>query len=158
MRDAFGGAFMLRVFFVFLIVYVCFISVALNYARAFKVKNMVISYLEDNEITDIENLTASEEEELLNFFDREIVENLKYVSKGTSCQNFEAMETGRCYLNYGITIKQYNSIHSNKLGVYYEVSVNVGYDIGFLKILMDSNGSDRGTWRIKGETRLIVSE
>ena len=38
MRDAFGGAFMIKLFLVFILIYVCFIALALNYAKAFKVK------------------------------------------------------------------------------------------------------------------------
>ena len=50
MRDAFGGAFMIKLFLVFILIYVCFIALALNYAKAFKVKNKIIDYLETNEI------------------------------------------------------------------------------------------------------------
>ena len=67
MRDAFGGAFMIKVFIVFVIIYIGFTAMALNYAKAFKVKNMIINYLEDNEIVDLNNLTAAEEEAMQKF-------------------------------------------------------------------------------------------
>ena len=44
MRDAFGGAFMIKIFIVFIFVYICLTAMALNYAKAFKVKNEIITY------------------------------------------------------------------------------------------------------------------
>ena len=49
MRDAFGGAFMIKLMLIFLIIYVCFIAVALNYAKAFKAKNGIIDIIEKYE-------------------------------------------------------------------------------------------------------------
>lgn len=53
MRDAFGGVFMIRLFLVFIFIYVAFSAVSVNYAQAFKVKNKVIDFIEQNEITDL---------------------------------------------------------------------------------------------------------
>ena len=78
MRDAFGGAFMIKLFLVFIIIYVGFTAVALNYAKAFKAKNIVVEYLENNEISSID-MTASDETEMRNYFEEEIVGNLGYV-------------------------------------------------------------------------------
>ena len=36
MRDAFGGEFMLRIFLIFILIYILFTAVVLNYAKAFK--------------------------------------------------------------------------------------------------------------------------
>ena len=49
MRDAFGGAFSIKLMLVFLILYVSFICVAINYARAFRVKNRLINIIEQQE-------------------------------------------------------------------------------------------------------------
>ena len=49
MRDAFGGAFSIKLMLIFLILYVSFICVALNYARAFRVKNRIINIIEQYE-------------------------------------------------------------------------------------------------------------
>ena len=49
MRDAFGGAFSIKLMLIFLILYVSFICVALNYARAFRVKNRIINIIEQHE-------------------------------------------------------------------------------------------------------------
>ena len=49
MRDAFGVAFSIKLMLIFLMLYVAFICVALNYARAFRVKNRIINIIEQNE-------------------------------------------------------------------------------------------------------------
>lgn len=49
MRDAFGGAFSIKLMLVFLMLYIAFICVALNYARAFRVKNRIINIIEQAE-------------------------------------------------------------------------------------------------------------
>ena len=48
MRDAFGGAFSIKLMLIFLILYVSFICVAINYARAFRVKNEIIKFIENS--------------------------------------------------------------------------------------------------------------
>ena len=44
MRDAFGGAFSIKLMLIFLMLYVAFICVALNYARAFRIINIIEQY------------------------------------------------------------------------------------------------------------------
>lgn len=46
MREAVGGAFLIKLMMVFLVIYVIFIAMALNYAKAFKTKNGIIDYIE----------------------------------------------------------------------------------------------------------------
>ena len=49
MRDAFGGTFMIQLLLIFLAIYVAFVAVALNFAKAFRVKNQIIDIIEQNE-------------------------------------------------------------------------------------------------------------
>ena len=77
MRDAFGGAFMIKIFLIFIIVYVCFTALALNYAKAFKVKNKIIDYLEDAEISTKTDMTAAAFEEMEKYFEEEIYNEMK---------------------------------------------------------------------------------
>ena len=64
MRDAFGGSFMIMLFLVFIMIYISFTAVTLSYAKAFKVKNKVIDYLESKEITDLTRMTVDEQQEI----------------------------------------------------------------------------------------------
>ena len=49
MKEAVGGTFMIYVLLIFIAVYITFVAVALNYAKAFRVKNSVIDIIEQNE-------------------------------------------------------------------------------------------------------------
>lgn len=49
MRDAFGGTFMIKLFLVFIVFYVTFMTIAVNYAKVFRVKNNVINILEQSQ-------------------------------------------------------------------------------------------------------------
>lgn len=49
MRDAFGSTFMLKLFIVFIVFYVMFMTIAVSYAKTFRIKNKVIDILEQNQ-------------------------------------------------------------------------------------------------------------
>ena len=164
MRDAFGGAFMIKLFLVFLIVYVSFIAIALNYAKAFKVKDAVINYLETNEITSISDMSAVEFTEMTDYFYGEILGSMNYY-KAIPCPNSindEGKSVQLAYCRDGIVIYQYNPIEARKSkdGVYYKVITYFGWNIPFINGLLKLNGEDAdtpaGTWEISGVTRAIV--
>ena len=154
MRDAFGGSFMIKLLIVFIIVYVGFIAIALNYAKAFKVKNKVIEYIEENEITDISNMTAKAHTEMQQYFQTNIVENMDY-KVSIKCPKKSV------YCQDGIVIEESSKYGSNKEGKYYTVTTYFGWEIPFLNILLRQNGQDgetvSGLWKISGETRTIVN-
>ena len=49
MKESIGGAFMLRILIVFVIVFVTFIGIALNIAKVYRIKNGVINILEQGQ-------------------------------------------------------------------------------------------------------------
>ena len=49
MREAVGGTVLMYLVLFFLIVYIFFMAVVINYGRVFRAKNALISYIEDNE-------------------------------------------------------------------------------------------------------------
>lgn len=155
MRDAFGGAFMIKLLIVFMVIYIGFIAIALNYAKAFKVKNKVIAYIEENEITDIGNMSAQAKENMNKYIQEELVEGMNY-KYGIKCPDKEAYE----YCDNGILIVASNSYGSNKIGTYYTVTTTFGWEIPFLNVLLRLNDQDgettTGFWTISGETRTIV--
>ncbi len=51
MKDAFGGVFTIRLMMIFFVIYVTFIGVALNIAKAYRIKNGVINILEQGQYT-----------------------------------------------------------------------------------------------------------
>lgn len=172
MRDAFGGAFMIQIFLVFVLIYICFTAMALNYAKAFKVKNTIIEYLENSEITDLKNLTtANERDAMKNFINTEVLGNYNYNIGASNICNTAGEDTllttgenkvyGYCH-NSGIIIRQSDKAENTE-GVYYTVSTYVGWSIPFLNSLLSLNGNNKqqevpvGLWEISGQTRLIVN-
>jgi len=165
MRDAFGGAFMIRLFLVFIFIYMFFTAIALNYAKAFKVKNKVIDYIEDHEIIDMISMPAIEKEKMESYFEEKLLGDLNYrISKNSMpCNNEDRREV---YCENGIRIIQLtaNSIQANKLGTYYRVDTYFSWNLSFMRKITalsnqsQSNRTPAGIWVISGETRTIVNE
>lgn len=166
MRDAFGGAFMIKLFLVFIFVYICFTAMALNYAKAFKVKNEVIAYLEDNEIADLGDINASEMEAMNEFFQRELIGKRGYnISQYSKCESieFSCNEEGTvctyCHPS-GIEIEQQKNA-ANTEGIYYTVSTYISWGVPFLNNILNGNpseGAASGLWKVSGETRMIYEK
>jgi len=156
MRDAFGGAFLIKIFLIFIIVYVGFIAIALNYAKAFKVKDAIVNYLEDNEIVDLNNAFVAAE--MQNFVDNEILGNMNYYAE-ISCTGDNIV-----YCDNGIKIEKIKPLGNANIGIYYKVSTSFGWTLPFMNTLLKAGNNDAtkdpmtGTWIISGETRLIVNE
>lgn len=154
MRDAFGGAFMIKLFLVFIIIYVSFTALALNYAKAFKVKNKIIEYIKTNETVDFSNMTAAELMNMQSFFDNEIHGNMNYFAT-LNCSGSEI------YCQNGIKIEEKGSA-TNTAGKYYRVTTAFGWNINFFNVIsaLDNkqNQAPIGLWQISGETRLIIHE
>ena len=169
MRDAFGGAFMIKLFLVFIFIYICFTALALNYAKAFKVKNMIIDYIENNEITDICKMNAKELMTMETFFETELIGKKGYsIKEHQPCQNEgyihdeEGRCTGYCHPS-GIKIQKKGDAQNTE-GIYYTVSTYMGWSVPFLSKLSALNGNNQeqetvsGTWEISGETRVVISK
>lgn len=160
MRDAFGGGFMIRLFLVFVFIYICFTAIALNYAKAFKVKNKVVSYLEDNEIILTDKMTAASVDNMVKEFEK-IYGELNYKIDTGTCIKYPSGKT--LYKCNGVEITQIGK-DLRTGGVYYEVATSVGWNAGFLNKLLAIGDSEAdgdeivGIWKIYGETRLIVKE
>ena len=158
---------MIKLFLVFIAIYIGFTAVALNYAKAFKVKNKIIEYLESSEISNLNNMDASQLLAMESFIDKEILGNMNYnVNHLNICSKLkETDDSGNiiavCH-DSGIVIEQIEKA-TNTEGVYYRVSTYVGWSIPFLNNLLALNGNNAsrevpvGVWQISGETRLIVN-
>ena len=162
MRDAFGGAFMIQLFLVFIIIYVGFTAIALNYAKAFKAKSIVVEYLETNEISNLDHITAITEQQMEEYFYQEIVGKEHYIYPISYCGSNSGYPT-KCFEDIGIKIEQRTSSSKNKLGVYYRVTTYFGFQMPFLdRLIAIDTGQDgpnfTGKWEVVGETRPIAFE
>jgi len=60
MRESFGGAFLIKMTLGLIVIYVGLMSIAIIYARAFRVKNQVINIIEQYQYVGEENSLAEE--------------------------------------------------------------------------------------------------
>jgi len=140
MRDAFGGTFMIKLMLIFLAIYIAFIAVALNYAKAFRVKNKIIDIIEQNEGIDDYNDT--------NGVLGDINTYLNTVSYYVLLDDKEASNTenNHCYKN-GYCIEEH-SIEVNDIDTkYYKVTTYIRINFPFFGLNF--------TIPIQGETRKI---
>lgn len=61
MRDAFGSTFMFKIIIIFIVAYVSFMTIAVNYAKTFRVKNGVINILEQYQYNDGDDTSKLDE-------------------------------------------------------------------------------------------------
>lgn len=161
MRDAFGGIFMIRLFIVFIFIYVAFAAVSLNYAKAFRVKNSVISFVEENEIVDLRNINNIEKLDA-------ILENAKYhkeckYGNGT-IRSIEGNNTGYCY--NGIVImkqKEEKLAGTNSTIINYQILTYADWNLGVLTKILALGGKQAnkkdyvdGAWEIIGEAKVVL--
>ncbi len=134
MKEAFGSTFMIYVLLIFLAVYITFVAVALNYAKAFRVKNSVIDIIEQNEGVDLEDNSGTIGK--INARLRDYSYNVNGIN-GDSYTGYKCYELGYCIKEQSDDIK----------GNYYKVITFVKLEIPFMNLGF--------TIPIRGETRVI---
>ena len=143
MREAFGGAFTIKLTLIFLAIYIAFIAVALNYAKAFRVKNKIIDIIEQNE--GIDSYNDTKEGSVIGDINSYLNTVSYYVNlaniKNNNTENINCYDRGYCIeettapVTDGITSK------------YYKVTTYININFPFFKLNFNIP--------ITGETRKI---
>ena len=143
MREAFGGAFTIKLMLIFLAIYIAFIAVALNYAKAFRVKNRIIDIIEQNE--GIDSYDDTKEGSVIGNINSYLNTVGYYVNlaniKNNNTENINCYDRGYCIeettapVTDGITSK------------YYKVTTYININFPFFKLSFNIP--------ITGETRKI---
>lgn len=143
MREAFGGAFTIKLMLIFLAIYIAFIAVALNYAKAFRVKNKIIDIIEQNE--GIDSYIDTKEGSVIGDINSYLNTVSYYVNlaniKNNNTENSNCYDRGYCIeettapVTDGITSK------------YYKVTTYININFPFFKLNFNIP--------ITGETRKI---
>ncbi len=159
MRDAFGGVFTIQVILVFIFIYVGFLGLAINYGKSFKLKNNIIDYLEENQISSLDVMTAVEQDDLETAID-EATSDMNYNSSGI-CDKITDTATRKCHK--GVVIEQVSSVSKHGVTyVQYKVTTYINYSFGFLNSLLSLGGTSSsekapiGFWAIAGEAKVTV--
>lgn len=157
MRDAVGGTFMIRVFLIFLATYIIFIGIAMNYAKAFRVKNKLIDIIEQNE-------------GIMDFNSDNALDKIgTYLNKMHYGSNFgDNIDESNCNANVSDIYDEVYYYNSSKQGNGYCIAVNHvdsiddDYDIEYYQVVTFVVIKIPFLWRepiatipIKGETRRI---
>lgn len=126
MREAMGGALLLKLVMIFIVIYVCFLAIAINYSITFRVKNQIINLIEAYE--GLENA----EESIENY-----VNNIGYFrGLGTVKRDENCNYAGYC-------IYEIDSAR----GKYYRVVTYVSFDFPVLGQITN--------FPVSGETKVI---
>ena len=143
MREAFGGAFTIKLMLIFLAIYIAFIAVALNYAKAFRDKNKIIDIIEQNE--GIDSYNDTKEGSVIgdiNSYLNTVSYNVNLANiKNNNTENINCYDRGYCIeettapVTDGITSK------------YYKVTTYININFPFFKLNFNIP--------ITGETRKI---
>ena len=167
MRDAFGGVFMFNLFIVFIYILVAFSAVSFTYAKAFRLKNSLITYVEEQEIISL-NLDNNRLEGI-----DEIIQNAKYHK---TCDSLgynegrivspEGKNAGYCHKGIVIRIKPVEEDPyprdiegTNSKLIVYEVITYADWNLGLMNKLLAISGRTgegiNGFWTIVGEAQVV---
>lgn len=128
MREAIGGALLIKLVMVFIVIYVCFLAIAINYSITFRVKNQIINLIE-----------AYEGYELAEDKIKEYVDSIGYYRAfGMSLK-----DDGTCYNGYCV-----QKMTTDK-GDMYKVTTYVSFDFPIIGRIMN--------FPVSGETKLIYN-
>ena len=163
MRDAFGGVFMTKFLLVFIFVFVAFASVSLNYAKAYRVKNSVIDFLEQNEIIDFTSPKFVDKLGMLDVINNKANYNKKCNAGDGYIVNEIGENAGYCYKGIVILIdKTEEIIGTEKENIYYKVITFASWELGALNKILALGGRREnseavvsGTWTITGEAKVL---
>ena len=149
MRDAFGGVFMIRLMLLFVFIFVAFTAISLNYAKAFRVKNKVIDFIEEEEIMSLNDLSSRDEDSR---------RKCRH-ENGTKYTNKEGTEKF-CY--NGIVVEEAYKIDRT---IVYNVYTYADWNLGSISMILTLGGLSRhsedvlnGSWKISGEARVVKRE
>ena len=162
MRDAFGGVFMIRLMLVFVFIFIAFTAISLNYAKAFRIKNSLTDFIEQQEIFDLDTFFGSANATGIAKLDQ-ILDAAKY---NKECQNVGANGRipreegdGKAYCYRGVVIEQEAIIDQT---IVYKVYTYADWNLGAINMILALGGQSRnsehvinGSWEIVGEARVV---
>lgn len=145
MRESFGGAFMIKLVLIFIVLYISLMAAAVTYAKGFRVKNNVINMLEQNQFV------LTDDTEFIDNYLAQVPYNYggeEYQSVKEHCANTadEDGSTGAVLTERGVCITG-KSTGNNNSEIYYKVTSYISISLPLFKLNL--------TLPISGETKVI---
>ena len=129
MREAMGGALLIKLVMFFIVIYVCFLSIAINYSITFRVKNQIINLIEEYEGYNNAKDSISE-----------YVNSIGYYREGSLKIGNDDSNCIKGYCIQEIAAKSGN-------GKYYKVTTYVSFDFPIIGNILQ--------FPVSGETKII---
>lgn len=164
MRDAIGGTLTIQIIVIFLIIVNSYLAFSVNYTKAFRVKNQIISIIEKNE-----GPTRQAEEEIKEYMDK-VSYSASYLNSCSSLSKDDKQGEGKEWKDVTYKVGAKTSIYCYAInkqdstggtdeevtyaGSYYSVATFVDINIPVLKTFF---GEIATKFAIKGETKMIYS-
>lgn len=140
MRDAFGGIVNITFIVVFMVIVNGYLAFAANYNKAFRVKNKIISLIEQNEGWDKNNT------ELKNKIQTEM-KQVGYAVTNLSIEDYD------CDTQWGYCVREINNNKSTEINkITYEVVTAVNIDIPILRNFLPKLSA----FQVSGTTKAIT--
>ena len=165
MRDAFGGVFTMNFMLVFIFIFVAFSAISLNYAKAFRLKNSIIDFVEENEIAKLGDIDGKIDElnSILNKSNYYKPERCPNSNNGIIQSSEETKNTAYCYNGiYIYEISRKNVEGTNKQIIQYGIITYADWNLGALNKILALGGKDEnseayitGLWPINGEAQVV---
>jgi len=140
MREAIGGALLIKLVMFFIVLYVCFLSIAINYSITFRVKNQIINLIESYEGLDLaqDHIT-------------DYISSVGYYGASAANTTVEDVENGKSLdtvCNSGYCIKTIDVERDGvSVGKYYKVTTYVTFSFPIINEIT--------SFPVSGETRII---
>ncbi len=158
MREAIGGTWITQLIIIFMLVFVAFLALALNYTKAFKVKNEILTIIEKREgITTGENSTIALINNYLKNNAYRVQKNCEVGSYGVASLDSPTITEVRnksvkyyyCISKMKSPTSNYPTNNNNKGKVFYKVDIFFYFNLPVL--------GDLFTFDISGSTNNIAT-
>ena len=155
MRDAIGGVLIIEIIIFFLLVVNSYLAFSVNYTKAFRVKNRIISIIENYEGLTPASKTAIENMMITNHYsiDKAYINNCRTVS-GNQYMGVTNSKGGFCYYETRTSNSGSGLASETYRGAVYSVVVFVNIDLPVLNKIFPYFSN---IFAIKGETKTIYS-
>ena len=158
MRDAFGGVFTMNLLLVFIVVLTGFAAVSLNYAKAFRIKNGIIDFIEQEQILNLKDYYKKHS--TMSKID-DILDRASYNVECTDGNGEIKSKIGEPYaICYnGIIIEQTETKDDI---IHYTITTYASWNLGIFNMVLGLTGRDQnseepisGAWKITGEAKVV---
>jgi hypothetical protein len=137
MREAIGGTWIFSIVIVFIVLFSSYLAISVNYSKAFKVKNSIVSIIEQKE-----GLSTEAQEEIKSY-----LSGIGYVVYGSCSEDEKGYESNVASTGYMYCISKSTSEGSSLQKTYYKVKVFFRLDLPIFGNLF--------TFPVTGETKAV---